>query len=237
MRKANFAEPKHYYGAFFEYTIGLERVMKLALIVDYCIENGSFPSNQKFMKEFGHDLVKLLTGVAEVRTRLDPAAHVWEAPNGPIVDAAISILSNFARTTRYYNVDVLTGKEPTADPVARWFIEVGIPLIGTRRKEPDVRWAQFVDDELGDRVQIRFADAVGNPLTSFEDLAQMSHDSEFAAKEATFLCAKMARYAISVLVARTEQADQNLQLPYFEEFFSTLLLADPALKKRKTFMI
>ncbi|MFJ8631519.1 hypothetical protein [Streptomyces sp. NPDC093568] len=237
MRKANFAEPKHYYGAFFEYTIGLERVMKLALIVDHCVEYGTFPSNEKYAQKYGHRLTDLIVGLAGVRGQLEPDARVWEAPDGPIVNAAVSVLSDFARGARYYNIDVLTGKEPTTDPVARWFTEVGIPLLATRSRTQDVQWAKFVDDEVGNRVQIRFTDATGGPLSSFEDLARMTRDSEFVAKESTFLCAKLARYAISVLCARAEQASQNLGLPYFEEFFYALLLEDSTLKKRKTFML
>ncbi|WP_371787426.1 hypothetical protein [Streptomyces albidoflavus] len=237
MRKANIVEPKHYYGAFFEYTIGLERVLKLALIVDYCVEQGRFPSDQKYAKKFGHELSSLIVNLSEVRGRLNPAARVWEIPDGPIFDAAVTILSDFARVTRYYNIDVLTGKEPTADPVARWFLGVGIPLMRTRKKNPDVQWARLVDDAAGDAVSIRFTDLGGNPVSSFEDMARITKDSEFIARESTFLCAKLARYAISVFVARAEQASQSMGLPYFEEFFYPLLLEDSALKKRKTFML
>lgn len=237
MRKANFAEPKHYYGAFFEYTIGLERVMKLALIVDHCVEHGAFPSNEKYAQKYGHRLTDLIAAISGLHTKLDSSARVWEIPSGPIFEAAISILSDFARGSRYYNIDVLTGKEPTADPVARWFTEVGMPLLEARRRTPDVKWAKLVDNEVGDRVQIRFTDATGGPLTSFEDLARMTRDSEFVAKESTFLCAKLARYAITTLCARAEQAGQNLALPYFEEFFYALLIEDSKLKNRKTFIL
>ncbi|MEV3855036.1 hypothetical protein AB0J38_12005 [Streptomyces sp. NPDC050095] len=237
MRKANFAEPKHYYGAFFEYTIGLERVIKLALIVDHCVENEDFPSSDRHLRRYGHSLTELMAALPGLRERLAPTARVWEAPDGAVADAALSALSDFARATRYYNIDVLTGKEPTSDPVERWFTEVGVPLLAARKGGPSVLWAKRVDDELGDSMQIRFTDAMGAPLNDLEGLARVSRDSEFVAKEGTFICAKWARCAISVLCSRAEQASQEFALPYFEEFFYPLLLEDSALKKRKTFML
>lgn len=236
LRKSNFAEPRHYYGAFFDYTIGLERVVKLALIVDHCVEHGRFPDSERYVRQYGHSLVDLMAALPKIRDELSPDARIWEAPGGAVADAAISVLSEFASVTRYYNIGVLTGKEPTADPVERWFREVGVPLLASRKKAPGVRWAKSVDDAIGDNMQIRFTDATGRPVSSIEGLAQMSRDSEFVAKESTFICAKWARYATAVLCSRAEQVGSDFDFPYFEEFFLPFRLEDALLKQRKTFM-
>ncbi|MCC4322525.1 hypothetical protein [Streptomyces malaysiensis] len=236
LRKANFASPEIYYGGFFQYTIGLERVMKLALIVDYIAQNGRFPSDQQYAKKYGHKLTDLLTGIADVRNRLDPSAQVWELPDADLTDPAISFLSDFAMGARYYNIDVLTGKVKTQDPVERWFSEVGRLLI-KKRKRPwrDLEWARELDTQIGSVSSILFEAEDGSPIQGFAAAAQATSESEYVAKEGTFLCARIARHAISILIARSAQVPHRINVPYFIEFFYLFTMHDAYLKRQKAF--
>lgn len=236
LRKANFSNPHVYYGGFFQYTIGLERIMKLALVVDYAAQNGRFPSDQQYAKKYGHKLTDLLSGVSDVRTRLDATAKVWELPDADLTDAAICFLSDFAMGSRYYNIDVLTGKVRTQDPVERWFAEVGQLLIG-RRKRPwrNVEWARKLDEQIGDFSDLGFEAEDGTPINGFEAAARAEHESEYVAKEGVFLCARIARHVISVLIARSEQVSRKITLPYFMEFFYLFDNEDAYLKRQKSF--
>ncbi|MFJ6309013.1 hypothetical protein [Streptomyces althioticus] len=236
LRKANYADPQIYYGGFFQYTIGLERVMKLTLIVDYVVQNGRFPSDQQYAKKYGHKLTDLLAGIADVRDRLDPSAHVWELPDADLTDAAISFLSDFAIGARYYNVDVLTGKAKTQDPVERWFSEVGKLLI-SKRKRPwrNMEWARKLDTQVGDSSVFWFETEEGSPIQGFAAAAQAANESEYVAKEGTFLCARIARHAISILVARSDQVPHEIPIPRFIEFFYLFTMDDAYLKRQKSF--
>ncbi|MEV7458775.1 hypothetical protein [Streptomyces rubiginosohelvolus] len=236
LRKANYADQQIYYGGFFQYTIGLERVMKLALIIDYLVENGTLPTDRQFAKKFGHKLTDLLTGVADVRSRLDPSARVWELPDPDMTDPAMSALSDFAIGSRYYNIDVLTGKAATQNPVDRWFSEIGRPLIA-KRKQPwkDIQWAHALDSAVGSGCSILFETEDGTLVDTFAAAARAAHESEYVAKEGTFLCARIARHAISVLVARGHQVPRTFQIPNLVEFFYIFMNSDSYLKRQKTF--
>lgn len=77
--------------------------MKLIIIQNYRGINNSFPSNG-ILKNFGHDLVELYETINNL-----------ESNDGTIVDDELSkwilrFLSEFAKTTRYYNLDTLTGR-------------------------------------------------------------------------------------------------------------------------------
>ena len=93
LRKANIYEKGMYYQAFFSLSIGIERLLKLIIIYDYrANNNGAFPENKE-IKEKGHNLY----------------------------NSIINFLSDFARTTRYYNLDVLTGEESQKlNPLGEW---------------------------------------------------------------------------------------------------------------------
>ncbi|MCD9901819.1 hypothetical protein LUR56_21685 [Streptomyces sp. MT29] len=236
LRKANYADQQVYYGGFFQYTIGLERVMKLALIIDYLVINGKLPTDKQFAKKFGHKLTDLLAGTGDVRSRLDASARLWELPDLEMTNAAMAVLSDFAIGARYYNIDVLTGKTATQDPVDRWFSEVGQPLMKKRRRPwKDVQWAHKLDAEVGSKCNINFETESGSPVLSFAAAAQAANESEHVAKEGTFLCAKIARYAISVLIARSDQVPHAFQIPNFIEFFYIFVMDDAYLKRQKSF--
>lgn len=60
LKTANLGEPGPLYVMLFNYSIGLERLLKLIFVLDYsCNSNGAFPSSNTLKNEFGHDLVKL----------------------------------------------------------------------------------------------------------------------------------------------------------------------------------
>ena len=99
LRKANVYEKGLYYQAFFSLSIGIERLLKLIIIYDYRVKNnGKFPENKE-IKTKGHDLHEMFNIV------------VPSILENNIYNSTISFLSDFAKTTRYYNLDVLTGKE------------------------------------------------------------------------------------------------------------------------------
>jgi hypothetical protein len=59
LRKANYAEPSLYDQAFFGISIGLERMMKLAILLHARANGSGYPSEKGFKQEYSHDLTKL----------------------------------------------------------------------------------------------------------------------------------------------------------------------------------
>lgn len=113
LSKAGIYAQGEYYQAFFQLSIGLERLMKLIIIQYYRGLNNEFPSN-RILKNYGHDLLGLYHTILE-----------FETNNKLIQDDDISIkilsfLSEFAKTTRYYNLDTLTGREQKTNPLEAW---------------------------------------------------------------------------------------------------------------------
>lgn len=64
LRRANYAQTSLYSHAFFGITIGLERMCKLAILLDSrAAPGGKYPSDAEFRNKYGHDLVKLFAAV------------------------------------------------------------------------------------------------------------------------------------------------------------------------------
>ena len=126
LRCANIGEKGQYYGAFFGLSIGLERLLKVIIILDYMAQNGLVPPNRSTLKKYGHNLIALLSSARDIHPTgpLHPLATI--AP-GSIEYDILSHLSDFAEACgRYANLDALaSGNPPQADPLAVWKIITG----------------------------------------------------------------------------------------------------------------
>ncbi|MCX5817043.1 MAG: hypothetical protein NTX75_12525 [Proteobacteria bacterium] len=105
--------------AFFELSIGFERLMKTILVIDHMNKNRlTIPPGLK-LKSLGHDLVGLFSACKSLDTARD-VKEFLEIKQDSIEDRIIKFLSDFAKTDRYHNLDHLTGKTVPKDPLAEW---------------------------------------------------------------------------------------------------------------------
>jgi len=112
LRKANFVFKWNYYQAFFLLTIGIERLLKVIIVSKYKVENNCFPKNE-FLKKLGHDIKQLIQVVESYN--LDD-----KKIEGEIELLIIDFLTNFAKSSRYYNLDAITGSGNSHSPLSEW---------------------------------------------------------------------------------------------------------------------
>lgn len=117
LRGATLSDRGRFYSAFFQLSIGLERLFKLILVIDYMVSNALERPTYSWLRGFSHDLVRLHTTVSEI-----PAASGILTPlvDGSTEKRILSFLSAFARQSRYYNLDALTQSTAGSDPLREW---------------------------------------------------------------------------------------------------------------------
>ncbi|MFE7634470.1 hypothetical protein ACFU7Z_10655 [Kitasatospora sp. NPDC057518] len=242
MRKANADHPGFYYGAFFNYTIGLERLMKLVMLVEHRVRVGEFPGSTDFKRTYGHDLEKLFESVRAVRESAEQSNFQYELPSSPLVAVAMSALADFAKFDRYHGLDVLTGspKAKPLDPVARWFEEIGRPFLAGRSQrhaQRDEEEGRLLDALLGPFSHITAFSETGDRISAPGGLLVSKRESEYVAKNGTFLCAAIVRYIVEVLYFLHLEAFRRGigEIPWFADAFTVFYNDDRYLKARKTF--
>ncbi len=111
-----------FYSAFFELSIGFERVLKLVLILDRMAHNQLVPPNSKTIEGYGHKLRSLFDAARKVCAAHGVTAlDAFQPDSLPIV--ILVFLDEFAHPGgRYSNINKLTGHrhQAMADPIARW---------------------------------------------------------------------------------------------------------------------
>ncbi|HEY3375337.1 MAG TPA: hypothetical protein VGK02_09770 [Candidatus Aquicultor sp.] len=119
IRKANLDDKGRFYTGFFQLAIGIERLAKLALILDYMVDNKLTSPGEKYVRHFGHDVEGLffkLKETAEQKGSTTLSGFGLE----PIPSEILSFISEFARKTRYANLDGLAKGVTEKEPVAEW---------------------------------------------------------------------------------------------------------------------
>jgi hypothetical protein len=108
--RAHYGSPGLYGQAFFDLSLGFERAAKLIYIADYAMDNsGAFPSNKIIKDAIGHDLIQLFSHAEIVAAKRRKGKDYALRPATNIHNSIVEVLSDFARTTRYYNLDLVTG--------------------------------------------------------------------------------------------------------------------------------
>lgn len=246
LRKASTPRSGLFELALFNLSIGFERMCKLIVLVDHCLANkGSFPSNDVLKNKYGHDLDKLFPSVSRIVVERNIEADYSQPPSSEIHREIISTLSEFAKTTRYYNLDYLTGGKAAhlQSGRAAWVNRVGKLILAkhysVRKQMGDVIEAQELQASMGDVVSgIRF-DEAGEPIDTLEEGLIHGAEGRVIQKFGQFYCLQLIRYLAAVLekLRQISQREGFQAMPFFGEIFSWFLNDDAMLKSRKTWRI
>ena len=239
LRKANHAEKMLYNQGFFNLTIGFERTLKLILVIDYLFTHGSFPSN-KTLRSYGHSIINL---VKHAKTVAEKYNINFDVQNTEIKRKIIDLLTEFAKSSRYYNLDFLANVQPSllGDPIAYWNQAIGELII---QKHPVKDFKEHEKEMMSviDSFSLfMFANENQEPLTNAFDNFTNHRRTEQVQKYGCFYIYTIARTISKILnELRFEnyRKYRNSNIPDFNDFYRVLMNPDDSyVKRRKTWKI
>ncbi len=244
MARANHLENGLYSQAFFNVSIGLERLLKLIYLVDYATTHGgSFPSRKTLQRELGHDLARLFGEAQVIRNRLADDGHDfgWTLVDADLAQAIIEVLSEFARSTRYYNLDYLVGGSgQSRDPLQAWARDVQDKLAENypaRQRANAAQRASDLQSLLGDAASIMQMREDGSHVTTLYEAGVHEALGKWVQQKATYHCATIVRYLAEILRGVTWRAiEAGVAVPFLFEFFATDNNPASYLQRRRAFL-
>jgi hypothetical protein len=114
LKHANPGDKGAYYSAFFQLSIGVERMMKLVFIVRHMAEHDLATPASSELRNLGHDLSVIYRSLGLDSS--DPSSKQESSVYSQILD----FLTDFAKSTRYHNLDTLANGKPTRDPLVEY---------------------------------------------------------------------------------------------------------------------
>lgn len=218
--ESSSAERGPLYVALFNYSIGLERLLKLSLLLDHCVANkGAFPTYAQ-IKSFGHDVGTLYKTAKAVSDRYQ--IEIPESCRGDdLDDRLLELFTAFADSKgRYFNLNALIGGGSGTDPLSEW------GKLLTEIYKRDVPPFKRISDE--EQVEALAASkketTVYVPATGFDGTVQ-SYEDFFAdhgkitlvMPEVVWRCARML-YPLQMLVFEFDQPLRSGQAGKPEDF-------------------
>ena len=161
-----------YYTAFFQLSIGLERLLKTVIIIDHMLHNSLNPPSEGTLRGYGHKLRDLYSKAQRIAVARQ-VGPLLELTPGDATTEIVELLHDFAIATRYFNLDALAAPQRSCDPLERWNL-IAQRLVredATERQRLRIQRAR----EIGDIVSL-IADSAGsgldgNPLAVSDCLA------------------------------------------------------------------
>lgn len=247
LKKASYSRPAYYGQVFFALSTGFERAAKLALMVDYALDHAGTYPDQKTVRDYLHDLRKLLDECDKIAERRGFSHPNQRLPRTAIHDGIISVLSTFAtNVTRYYNVDVIA-EDPKVggkvEPIRAWFESVTVPVLDKhytdRQRKKHQRNAEFTDAMIGAHSWVLFTNEKGDLITDVREASLQASRTQFATAYTRMYVMQIARFLGMLLtdlghIAGTAHIDT---VPSMSEMFAIFNNDDEYFRSRETWSI
>lgn len=243
LRRAQIGNTGTYTHSFFQLTIGTERILKLILVLDFMLDHGGALPDDKYLKSKGHDIAGLILEAQAVAGRRSLALR-YPFPSNTITSAMIRVLTDFAKSSRYYNLDYLTNGKSKAigDPIAAWYSDVGAPILAQHYKAKseakDRRLATEAEAKLGASTKVMFTREDGASINSVEEMFIHTAKTREIQRWGQFHAFTLIRSLAEQLTTLGYEAQsKGFDVPALSDFFRVFYNDDAYAKSVKTWKI
>ncbi|WP_221887388.1 hypothetical protein [Xanthomonas cerealis] len=246
--KAEFDADKdgYFYSAFFHLSIGIERILKLAVVVDHMIRNDLKAPTKRQLRAYGHDIESLLGICDALRATYRPLAK--QEKKLEVDEEIMGFLSRFAVSTRYFNLDEISKSDvgsTSKSPLYEWWGVCGalydkFTPWGVRERQA-LSLMYSMDRQGIANVYTWLLDSNGHPMTVFDQLNRRRIGKK-SSHIAIWRIVEMLRPVHNLLeemgrVAHKKEVERGEKLPlipHFEDFFWFLLAQRSDIMRRKS---
>jgi hypothetical protein len=185
IRRYDFVQTGYFYSGLYSVTTGLERIMKLIVIYNHRIlNNDAFPDNAQ-LRKYSHNLSSMFDHALEIDNQcgFDNGAEPFR--KDALYKSIITFLSDFATQARYYNLDLITGKQQQGDePLKRWADEINAEIVSRHYKESAKRTEKIheVSEAMEENTFVMMTDESGNAITSLKHFLHGRRQSNMQAE-------------------------------------------------------
>ena len=121
LRKADFGDVGGIYTGLAQLAVGMERLMKLCLILDFQRKNDLRNPTKADLKAYSHNLTSQFEACRRIGVESGMKLDRWPMSDREKAPwAALKVISDFAINLRYYNLDGLTESPESKSPIAQW---------------------------------------------------------------------------------------------------------------------
>jgi hypothetical protein len=173
LRKANIHNKGSFYSSLLNLSVGMERLLKAIIIMQHMLDNNLSVPTKNQLKSYGHNIIELYDACEKISVSNGVSLLDRSSLNN-INQELLTLLSNFAQTTRYHNLDALSAQQTGKDPLEHWGEIMLLILkkdVTQRQRDKVLGQAKMVANAIDD-ISITIMHGLNKqPLTTEEALA------------------------------------------------------------------
>lgn len=156
----------------------------------------------------------------------------------------INHLTIFSKETRYYNLDVLAGKNDRPEPLISWYNNIISAVMDSNiskvKRAKIERMIEKQENLMNSISHLGWFVDIESELTSFRSFA---HSTEIIKITAPFVILEFSKIVVPIIefldqLSSLLHTKKNINLPYIKEYFSYNVLMDKAsLLKYKVYKV
>ena len=226
IRRYDFVQTGYFYSGLYSVTTGLERVMKLIVIYNHrMLNNDAFPDNAQ-LRKYSHNLSSMFDHALEIDKQCRFQNDLEPFRKDALYKDIIAFLSDFATQARYYNLDLITGKQQQGDePLRRWADQINAEIESRHYKESTKRNEKIreVSSAMEEHTFVMMTDESGNDITSLYQFYTDGDKVTCRQKYSMFYIYTIARFLCNTLASLETKCGFY---PSLREFFSIFQNSD-----------
>lgn len=140
LNKANFFNNRqgYFYSAFFNISIGLERILKLAMINHHMLNNDlKKPSKETLKKDYGHKIGTLYEKAINISKEINKENCKLNTLEG-LDQIIINFFHNYGNDKRYFNLNEI-GKKDSSKHILHEWIDITNKIYFKYTKQEDIK--------------------------------------------------------------------------------------------------
>lgn len=225
LRAYDFADKGRFFSALFSLSVGIERLLKIIVLMVAAQESGRFPNDQR-LKAAGHDIEALLRFATKRNDSLGLAVDRAKVDD-PLCATIIGRLTAFAKYARYFNLDAMVGRNRPDDeePLAAWDRLVSTELVRRHYRHTQQRKRAIAFSSHLARQGALIASHVLEDRTRVTDLGHLAAaaaEIETKRKFAVYYVVCIVEFCVRILEALDRRNSPPTCLPEFFRVFNTL---------------
>lgn len=244
--RANHAQQGLYSQAFFALSIGFERLAKLILVAARAIENNGAWLTDQELRRIGHDISALLNACEPISATYLAGREPGTRPDGAIHRGIVTMLSEFARTTRYYNLASLSGAGAAQmrEPIEAWWENVGQLILdrhySVAQQAKDDAQATLMESLLSDVTMVLHHDEASRRVSTIKAMMARAGATRIVQRYGRLYVMQLIRWLSTIISELSHKGAYELRIEALlglDEPFRIFRNEDRYLIGRKTWSI
>lgn len=248
--KANFFQGKegYFYSTFFHISIGMERILKLAVVTHYMLSNNyQAPTINQLKEEFGHNIATLYNNCIKLRSSYRGPQQVTMPVLSAEDQALVDFFTEYAMGSRYFNLNEICEAKMNRSPLYKWLdlarstYEQYTP--SQVRQKSAINLMYSMDRKGLTNGFTSHLDEQGHPMMVF-DCLHRQYILEKSSPLAIWRLIEILRPIYFLLDCMAHKASEyevehgisSMVIPHYEDYFYFLLADRATIRRRKRWL-